>query len=73
MGILKAAKELGVLVPRDILVIGLGNIPFAFMKDPPLTTVREPSQDMGYQAADMLFEIIAGRKFRRKNITLPVE
>jgi DNA-binding LacI/PurR family transcriptional regulator len=73
MGVLKAAKELGFQVPKDISVIGFGDIPFASMTDPPLTTVREPFQEMGYQAADMLFKIITGRKLTRKNITLPVE
>jgi LacI family transcriptional regulator len=72
-GVVRAAKELGRRVPEDLSIIGFGDIPFAAMTDPPLTTVREPFQEMGYQAADMLFKIIAGRKLTRRNITLPVE
>lgn len=73
MGVLRAAKEMGFRVPGDVSIIGFGDVPLASMTDPPLTTVREPFQAMGYQAADMLFRIIEGKKNARRNVTLPVE
>ena len=73
MGVLRAAKETGFQVPRDLSIIGFGDVPMASMTDPPLTTVREPFQEMGYRAADMLFKILEGKKPARRNITLPVE
>jgi LacI family transcriptional regulator len=73
MGALRAAKESGLRVPDDISIVGFGAVPFSCMTDPPLTTVGEPFQEMGYRAADMLLRIVEGKKLASKVITLPVE
>jgi LacI family transcriptional regulator len=43
------------------------------MTDPPLTTVREPFQEMGYRAADIVLRMVEGKKLPRRTLTLPVE
>jgi LacI family transcriptional regulator len=73
MGVLRAAKEVGFQVPRDVSVIGFGDVPLASMTDPPLTTVREPFQEMGYRAADIVLRMVEGKKLPRRTLTLPVE
>jgi len=73
MGVLRAAKEMGFRVPRDVSIIGFGDVPLASMTDPPLTTIREPFQEMGYRAANMLLRMIDGKKLARRAQTLPVE
>lgn len=54
IGILKAVRERGLSVPREIAVAGIGDIPTAVYADPPLTTVALPIRAMGEQAARML-------------------
>jgi len=73
MGALRAAKEMGYRVPQDISIIGYGDVPFASMTDPPLTTIRAPYQEMGYEAADMLGKLISGKRFSKKHMVFPVE
>ncbi len=73
VGVVRAAKELDYRVPEDVSIIGFGDIPSASMTDPSLTTVREPFQKMGYQAADMLLKLIQGKRVGAKHIVLPVE
>ncbi|MCX5909019.1 MAG: LacI family DNA-binding transcriptional regulator [Deltaproteobacteria bacterium] len=73
MGVLRAVKEMGYSVPQDISILGFGDVPFASMTDPPLTTVHEPFQKMGYRAADMLLKMIQGKRLGAKHIVLPVE
>jgi LacI family transcriptional regulator len=73
MGVLRAAKESGLEVPRDISIIGFGDVPLASMTDPPLTTIREPFQEMGYEACDRLLKIIQGKRLLQKHLILPVE
>jgi DNA-binding LacI/PurR family transcriptional regulator len=73
LGALRAAKETGCKVPDDLSIIGFGDVPFASMTDPPLTTVREPFQKMGHEAADMLLKIIRGKRLAKKHMILPVE
>jgi DNA-binding LacI/PurR family transcriptional regulator len=73
MGALRAAREKGWRVPNDISIVGFGDVPFSSMTDPPLTTIREPFQEMGHEAASMLLKIVQGKKLSSRNQILPVE
>jgi len=73
MGVLRAAKEMAFRVPEDVSIVGFGDVPFASMTDPPLTTVREPFQKMGQDAADILLKLIRRKRLRQKHLVLPVE
>src|SRR5690625_2500570 len=42
LGVLRAARELGLSVPRDLSVVGYDDLPVIEWTDPPLTTVRQP-------------------------------
>ncbi|RPF23103.1 LacI family DNA-binding transcriptional regulator [Myceligenerans xiligouense] len=61
IGVLRAAHELGLSVPRDLSVVGYDDLPLASWVWPPLTTVRQPLTEMGAAATRMLFEMAAGR------------
>ncbi len=58
LGVYKAAREYGLRIPEDIGVIGFSDIEFASLLSPPLTTVREPAEELGKQAASLLIEEI---------------
>lgn len=73
MGALRAAKEKSFRVPEDVSIIGSGDVPFASMTDPPLTTVRVPYQMIGRKATETLLNIIRGKRLSRKHQILPVE
>jgi LacI family transcriptional regulator len=73
LGALRAAKEMSFQVPEDLPVVGFGDVPFASMLSPPLTTIREPFQRMGQEATDRLLGIIQGKRLSPKNRILPVE
>lgn len=47
IGSIKALKSNGFKVPDDISIIGFDDIPFCTMADPPLTTMRVPTEDIG--------------------------
>jgi DNA-binding LacI/PurR family transcriptional regulator len=53
-GVLKAIRETGERVPRDIAVIGFDDNERAKNSTPPLTTVRQPLMQMGKDAVDIL-------------------
>lgn len=54
LGTLLAAGERGVRVPDDVSLVGYDDAVFAPALDPALTTVRQPSFDMGVAAAELL-------------------
>jgi LacI family transcriptional regulator len=52
--LMHALKERGIRVPEDIAICGFDDVPFARMASPPLTTVAQPTEEMGREAARML-------------------
>ncbi|MEK3992256.1 LacI family DNA-binding transcriptional regulator [Robertmurraya sp. FSL R5-0851] len=56
--ILEGIKELGLNVPDDISLLGYDETVWSMHLDPPLTTVNQPSYEMGELAAKRLIELI---------------
>jgi LacI family transcriptional regulator, repressor for deo operon, udp, cdd, tsx, nupC, and nupG len=59
MGFISSAHRAGVMVPRDVSVVGFDDIHFAQSYIPALTTVRQPRAEMGATAMRLLLAIIA--------------
>lgn len=53
-GAVRAAREEGLSVPRDLSIAGFDDIELARLIDPPLTTVRLPHRRMGQAIARLL-------------------
>ena len=60
IGVIKALKGKGVRVPEDISVMGFDNISFSEIYDPGLTTVSQPTYDIGSKAMEILIDQIKG-------------
>ena len=60
LGSIRAARRLGLEVPRDVSVVGYDDSVLMTCTDPPLTTVRQPIEMMGQAAVDLLVNQIEG-------------
>ena len=60
LGALRAARQRGLRVPRDLSVVGSDDSPLIEFTDPPLTTVRQPSMEMAAAACRALLDVIGG-------------
>lgn len=60
LGALKALKELSYQVPERIELIGFDNISFSQYCEPPLSTIQQPTTEMGKQAVEALLKMIKG-------------
>jgi LacI family transcriptional regulator len=60
VGVLDGLREAGLGVPDDVAVVGFDDIPVAEHTQPALTTIRQPSREMGEKAASMLLSLLAG-------------
>ena len=58
IGVLRALHKHGLKVPEDVAVIGFDDLGFAPFLNPPLTTVRAPTESVGRIATKKLFDII---------------
>jgi LacI family transcriptional regulator len=54
IGVLQAARQLGLTIPEDLSLVGFDDIPMAEMLAPPLTTIWQPAEDLGKTAVLLL-------------------
>jgi DNA-binding LacI/PurR family transcriptional regulator len=73
IGAIRALREHGLRVPRDVSVVGFDDIQGAAYHNPSLTTVRQPLERMGAIAAETLVERIEGRKDYPSEIAIEPE
>ena len=73
MAAMDAVREKGLRVPEDISIIGFDDIPQASLVRPALTTIRQPLEQMGRIATQMLLEILQKPECTPKRIELPTE
>lgn len=69
---IKCALRLGIKVPDELRIIAFGTSNFYDISHPSLSAVELPLCDMGYRAAQMLFDIISGQEVE-KTVVLPSE
>jgi LacI family transcriptional regulator len=68
---MEAAQEMGLDVPGDVSVIGFDDIPEAARTTPPLSTVRQPIQQMGAAAVELLRALMDGCTPEAAHVRLP--
>jgi DNA-binding LacI/PurR family transcriptional regulator len=61
-GALIALREGGIAVPDQIAVVGFDDVPHSRYLSPPLTTVRAPIEQAGYEAVGQLINLIEGEE-----------
>ncbi len=72
-GVIDAATEAGVQVPRDLAVVGFDDTRIAAMTRPPLTTVRVPMFQMGATAIELLCQRLADPQKPSRQVSLSPE
>lgn len=72
--VLSGARKLGLRVPEDLAVIGVDNDPiYCELSTPPLSSVKVPGRQIGYEGAMLLEQIISGKvKENRVQLLDPV-
>lgn len=60
--ILEGIKELGLSIPNDVSLVGYDETVWSQHLNPPLTTVSQPSYQMGGMAAKRLIELLHSKK-----------
>ena len=72
-GALVATKERGLTIPDEIALVGFDDVQLAHYVDPPLTTVRLPAYELGYEAAALLTELVSGGPVEEREVLLQTE
>jgi LacI family repressor for deo operon, udp, cdd, tsx, nupC, and nupG len=70
MGAIKAAKSKGIRVPEDLSVMGFDDIKFASIFEPALTTIAQPTFEMGKKAMELLLKLINNEELEKDQFML---
>jgi LacI family transcriptional regulator len=60
-------------VPEDLSIVGFDDTEIARIASPPLTTVRQPLQEMGAVALRTVLRLAAGEKIDSTHVELATE
>lgn len=70
--VLEVCRHLGVRVPEEVAVIGVDNDQLICeLSIPPLSSVIQGTERLGYQAAALLDEVMAGHRVEREALIVP--
>lgn len=73
-GMIMAAKAMGKSVPGDIAIIGFDDQPICKVVEPALTTIRQPIEELGTTAMEVMIDLIAIKKeLNHQEILLPYD
>jgi LacI family transcriptional regulator len=70
---MQALRETGHRIPDDVAIVGYDDIPAAAYSHPPLTTIRQPMQQVGEIATRKLIELIDDPDVEREEVLLKTE
>jgi len=74
IGAIRALRELGLMVPEDVSVMGFGDTEgVSEYSNPTLSTIKQPSKLMGETSMNLLIDLIRKKKINNKNIILPTK
>ena len=70
VGAIQSVKRVGLRVGKDISIIGVDDQRIASLYEPPITTIRVPTEELGYRAMQMLVDVLRG-KASETDVLLP--
>jgi LacI family transcriptional regulator len=73
LGAMRALREAGLSIPRDIAIVGYDDLPPARYANPPLTTIRQPILRFGIKAVEALLDIIKNGNTPNRRIIFETE
>jgi LacI family transcriptional regulator len=76
MGCLKTLKRRGIKIPDEIALAGFSNSELAELTDPAITTIRQPTEEIGKAATELLLQLIESKRpivdFEKRILSLQV-
>lgn len=73
LGAYDALAAAGLRIPHEVAVTGHNDMPLVDLIAPPLTTIRPPHRELGWRAAQLLFERLDGQQLSPATVVLRPE
>jgi DNA-binding LacI/PurR family transcriptional regulator len=72
-GALSEARSLGIRVPDELAIVGFDGVSLTEYTNPPITTVKQPLFNMGFEASEALFDLLSNPDSKPMRKILPIE
>jgi LacI family transcriptional regulator len=73
LGLSEAARRAGVSMPQQVSLVGFDDDPFAKTMNPPLTSIRQPLEEMGAKASELLANAMSGKGAAKAHAEVPFQ
>jgi LacI family transcriptional regulator len=73
IGAMRAAREAGLSIPKDVAFVGFDDLPIATLSDIQLTTVRQPVVQFGHKSVELLLDLIENGLHPPRRIIMDTE
>jgi LacI family transcriptional regulator len=73
IGVFQAIQEAGLRIPDNVAVVGFDDLPNAVQVTPQLTTIRQPIQQKGIVATNLLIDLIEDKREGTQQLSLPTQ
>ena len=73
LGLSEAARRAGVSMPQQVSLVGFDDDPFAKTMNPPLTSIRQPLEEMGAKACELLANAMSGKGAAKAHAEVPFQ
>jgi DNA-binding LacI/PurR family transcriptional regulator len=73
LGAMSAIRHAGLRVPEDVAIVGYDDSPLALSSDPPLSSVRQPIEEMGREMARALLAQLGPSRQVPRSVVLATE
>ncbi len=70
---IRTCNRFGLSVPADVAVVGFDNTSLSLITDPPITTMVQPAQQIGFMACHLLIDKIRSKNLLHKQVVLESE
>ncbi len=73
IGAMNAANEAGLQIGPDLSIVGFDDAPLVRYLSPPLSSVRQPTWEVGERVIEMMIAVLEGEPLAENQILLPPE
>ncbi len=73
LGVMRAAKLNNLSIPRDLSIVGYNDITYSGYLTPPLTTMKQPLEEIGKRAVEILVKTIEEPEREKEKIMMKTE
>lgn len=71
IGVIKEAEQMGVIIGKDLSLIGHDNLPLTEYLHPPLNTLEQPLAEVSQAVVKLLSQVLGKKPLEKRQILLP--